>query len=458
MGRWRSTETQKWGDMLAPMSPDTPISGEAPTGRQVDGRPPMQPDGHVVEVDGRVVSPDDLVARVQALLARLDAEEKASESLPVTGLAALVAPVHEMRALHRGLHPPVVAAGGGPRRRVRALVKKVVRRTTSWYIEPRWQIQEELDAKAIDFSSEAYNSAYRAEAEIEHLRQQLGRIKLELVATTERLRQAHEKIADCADGLSQLRSTISHAAMEEEVRALSKEVTAILARFGVEGTTGADIDYVEFERRFRGESSVIVDGQRRYVAFFPPVGLTGPVVDIGCGSGEMLELLAAEGHDVIGVDLDPDMVAVCHEKGLSALVDDGIHFLSRAADNSLKGVFCAQVVEHLITPELEVLVRESRRALIPEGVLVVETINPRSSFAIGNHYYADTSHVRPVHPETLRYICEQVGFSKVQLEERSPHPALSLRAELPEGPIGEAIGSLLESVFGYQDYVIVATK
>jgi O-antigen chain-terminating methyltransferase len=88
----------------------------------------------------------------------------------------------------------------------------------------------------------------------------------------------------------------------------------------------------------------------------------------------------------------------------------------------------------------------------------VETINPRSSFALGNHFFADTSHVKPVHPETLRFICEQVGFSRVQLEERSPHPVMQHLGELGDGEVGEATRELLQSVFGYQDYAIVATK
>jgi hypothetical protein len=152
------------------------------------------------------------------------------------------------------------------------------------------------------------------------------------------------------------------------------------------------------------------------------------------------------------------MVEVCRENGLPAVVDDGIHFLSQIPDASLKGIFCAQVVEHLITPEMEQLVRLAHRTLRPGGVLVVETINPRSSFALGNHFYADTSHVRPVHPETLRFICEQIGFVRVELEERSPHPALALEADLPGGSVGDAVKQLLEQVFGYQDYVIVATR
>jgi 2-polyprenyl-3-methyl-5-hydroxy-6-metoxy-1,4-benzoquinol methylase len=172
----------------------------------------------------------------------------------------------------------------------------------------------------------------------------------------------------------------------------------------------------------------------------------------------MLELLRHDGQEVLGVDTDAGMVDVCTKKGLPAVVDDGIHFLSQAEENSLKGIFCAQVVEHLITPELEQLVRLALRALRTSGVLVIETINPRSSFAIGNHFYADTSHVRPVHPETLRFICQQVGFSRVQLEERSPHPTLALSDRLPDDALGEAVDELLRNVFGYQDYVIVATK
>ena len=433
------------------MSPDprTSSGGPASRGRGVP----------VVGVDWEVIPPDALTARVDALLARLDAGEALlPPSVPSTGLSGLVAPVHQMRALHGGLHPPELPPGGGPKGRVGRLVKKLVRRLTSWYVEPRWLVQEQLDAQAIDFSAEAYNSIWRIENELERLRQQNARLRLEAVATAERLRQIDAQVGFQAEGLADVQRTLSEAAAEGEVQALSKEVGAILARLGADGVSGAEIDYVEFEKRFRGDPTAIAESQKRYLSLFPPAALPEKVVDIGCGRGEMLELLAAEGHDVLGVDVDADMVAVCHEKGLPAVVDDGVHFLSRAPDASLKGVFCAQVVEHLLTVELENLVRQAWRALRLDGVLIVETVNPRSSYAIGNHYYADTSHVRPVHPETMRFICEQVGFSRVELEERSPHPALSLRDDLPEGPVGEAVQSLLENVFGYQDYVIVANK
>jgi O-antigen chain-terminating methyltransferase len=242
------------------------------------------------------------------------------------------------------------------------------------------------------------------------------------------------------------------------VRPLAKEINSILDRLGAIGTTGADIDYVGFEDKFRGGTDELRASQARYLSLFPPAADAGRIIDIGCGRGEMLSLLSEAGYEVMGVDTDADMVEACNSRGLPAVVDDGIHFLSRVDDGSLKGIFCAQVVEHLITPELEQLIVLAEEKLRRGGVLLIETINPRSSYAMGNHFYADTSHVRPVHPETLRYICEQAGFSTVDLEERSPHPLLALADGLPEGAVGEAVEVLLDNVFGHQDYIIVATK
>jgi O-antigen chain-terminating methyltransferase len=173
----------------------------------------------------------------------------------------------------------------------------------------------------------------------------------------------------------------------------------------------------------------------------------------------MLELLRNEGHDVLGVDSNSGMIEVCIGKGLPVVQDDGIHLLEQMEDKSLKGIFCLQVIEHLLTSELEKLISIAQQKLFVGGVLVMETINPRSSFALGNHFFADTSHVRPVHPETLCFICQKSGFGHVALEELSPHPLLKLADDLPEeGTVSTAVEALLTNVFGFQDYAIIATQ
>lgn len=411
----------------------------------------------MLDVDGHVVSAEALVKKVEGLVEAIDSGQKPAPSGQVAG-PALDEPIHFMRMIHREMHPPELAPGGGFGARVGTLAKRVVRRLTSWYVEPRWQLQQDLDAQSIEFASQAYNNVWRIDAELNELRRQIARLKLQVVAANERASRTRHELAVLRESAERQEELLKGVAMEDEVQPLSKEISALLDRLGAVGTTGAEIDYVEFEDRFRGDHGDLAKSQERYVSLFPPTLAEGTIVDIGCGRGEMLALLEREGHQVLGVDLDSGMVDVCKEKGLPAVVDDGIHFLSQVPTGTLKGIFCAQVVEHLITPELEQLVRLAFRALRAGGPLVMETINPRSSFALGNHFYADTSHVRPVHPETLRFICEQVGFRTVELEERSPHPTMDLKEDLPEGPVGQAVQSLLENVFGYQDYVIVATK
>jgi O-antigen chain-terminating methyltransferase len=247
---------------------------------------------------------------------------------------------------------------------------------------------------------------------------------------------------------------LNDVAKQDDVRFIAEQ----LERIGTSWSGGTEIDYVTFEDRCRGSSEELRKSQERYVSLFPQPGGIGKILDIGCGRGEMLELLTGAGYDVLGVDPDAGMIEVCRSKGLPVVQDNGIHLLEQTDDNSLKGIFCAQVIEHLLTSEVERLMQLAHQKLLVSGVLVVETINPRSLYALANHFFVDTSHVRPVHPETLRFICEQVGFSRVQLEERSAHPLLETADHLPEGEVGAAVGELLKSVFGYQDYAIVATK
>lgn len=243
-----------------------------------------------------------------------------------------------------------------------------------------------------------------------------------------------------------------------ELALLHAEVSTLLERLGIPSSSGADVDYAGFEDRFRGDSANLKVLQQDYLNFFPPPEAIGKIVDIGCGRGEMVEVLIQAGYEALGVDMDTGMVETCEAKGLPVLQDNAIHYLEGASEGSLKGIFCAQVIEHLLTSEIERFLVLSLERLRPGGVLVVETINPRSLHALGNHFFADLSHVRPVHPETLRFLCEQVGYSKVDLQERSLHPLAERAEHLGEVPLADEVAALLRGVYGYQDYAIVATK
>jgi 2-polyprenyl-3-methyl-5-hydroxy-6-metoxy-1,4-benzoquinol methylase len=133
-------------------------------------------------------------------------------------------------------------------------------------------------------------------------------------------------------------------------------------------------DYVGFEDRFRGNEEELKERQRTYLQYFQD---KENVLDIGCGRGEFLELLRECGIKARGVDLDLDMVLLCREKGLDVVMDDAFAHLTVLPDDSVGGVFAAQVIEHLHPRRVIELVRLCYRKLVPGGVLILETPNPK---------------------------------------------------------------------------------
>ncbi len=92
-------------------------------------------------------------------------------------------------------------------------------------------------------------------------------------------------------------------------------------------------DYRAFEDVFRGPEPFIRERQRYYVDL-----LRGhaPVLDVGCGRGEMLGLLAEADIPAVGVDLDPGMVDHALDQGLSVELGDALDYLETHPSGTLE--------------------------------------------------------------------------------------------------------------------------
>jgi O-antigen chain-terminating methyltransferase len=219
-------------------------------------------------------------------------------------------------------------------------------------------------------------------------------------------------------------------------------------------------DYFGFEERFRGPEDEIKDRHRRYLGYFPN---SGRVVDIGCGRGEFLELLRDAGVEADGIDLDLDMVLCCREKGLRVTHGDLFSWLGAQPDVSLGGVFGAQVIEHMRPEEVVQLVTLCHRKLATGGHLLLESVNPGSLSALAS-FYLDFTHVRPLHPEGMRFLFESVGFSGVEVRYSAFTPAALQLPDVPDilggavAPLVEAIRRLNGFLYGPGDYAVVGRK
>jgi O-antigen chain-terminating methyltransferase len=163
------------------------------------------------------------------------------------------------------------------------------------------------------------------------------------------------------------------------------------------------------------------------------------------------------------------MVQLCRDRGLEAKVGDLFAVLSGLPEGSLGGVVSFHVIEHLPAAALDRLVRLAYRALQTGGVLILETPNPLSVVVAARNFWLDPTHVRPVHPESLKLMYELAGFDPVERLDLRPFPESERLpeidlAKLPEEqrPLADQVNRLRdrldEVLFGYQDFGMVGKK
>jgi glycosyltransferase involved in cell wall biosynthesis/SAM-dependent methyltransferase len=175
------------------------------------------------------------------------------------------------------------------------------------------------------------------------------------------------------------------------------------------GGNGARGDlYVSFENIFRGPEELIKKRQRPYLEVLRK---HRPVLDLGCGRGEMLDLLREKGIRAVGIDSDPGMIARAAAKGHKVVQEDAVRYLAAQRDQSIGAIFSAQVIEHLPYETLLELLRLGRSKLKPGGVLIMETVNPHSHRALRT-FWVDPTHNKPIFPEVLVVLCREFGFDE----------------------------------------------
>jgi SAM-dependent methyltransferase len=172
------------------------------------------------------------------------------------------------------------------------------------------------------------------------------------------------------------------------------------------GMKHADGVYASFEDIFRGSEEFIRDRQRVYVE---RLRVCAPVLDVGCGRGEMLDLLRDHGIAASGVDLDSGMVERCVRRGHDVRHADALVYLAERGPGAFGAIFAAQFIEHLDYARLTDFLRLAHASLAPGGCLIVETVNPHSISALRT-FWVDPTHQAPLFPEVVVTLCGLHGF------------------------------------------------
>ena len=220
-------------------------------------------------------------------------------------------------------------------------------------------------------------------------------------------------------------------------------------------TRALDSFYLSFENRFRGTRAEIKKRLMFYLPFLASAqaGEKGrPILDLGCGRGEWLELLKENKLDARGVDLNSAMIAQCKEHGLDVIHRDAIDYMRSLRANSQGGVTGFHIIEHLPFETLMDFFREARRILKPGGIAIFESPNCKNLVVGAANFNIDPTHRNPVFPETAEFMLQSHGFERVRIEYLTPVADVKFDAGTKE------LAIVKDMLYGPQDFGIIAYK
>jgi SAM-dependent methyltransferase len=227
--------------------------------------------------------------------------------------------------------------------------------------------------------------------------------------------------------------------------------------FAGEARHRLDAMYVHFEDEFRGTREDIKECLQVYLPILADCGAGAPerpVLDIGCGRGEWLELLTANGLSAKGLDLNRIMIDECRRMGLDVEEAEALTHLRALPDGSLGALTGFHIIEHLPFDEVVALFDEALRVLAPGGVVIFETPNPANLQVAAQYFYIDPTHRNPLPSQTVSFMAEARGFCRVKV--LPLHPMPEFEADRPDRTAIDA--TLNKLLFGPQDFSVIGYR
>ncbi|GAA2340624.1 class I SAM-dependent methyltransferase [Saccharopolyspora halophila] len=129
------------------------------------------------------------------------------------------------------------------------------------------------------------------------------------------------------------------------------------------------------------------------------------VLDVACGPGLYAEALVARGAGVIGLDHSPRMIELCRQRVPSGEfhVHDLADPLDQLPDDSVDQVLFALALEYV--DDRTALLRELRRVLRPDGMLVLSRPHPTGDWLRHGGSYFDARVIEEVWSQGWRVRC-----------------------------------------------------
>jgi O-antigen chain-terminating methyltransferase len=216
-----------------------------------------------------------------------------------------------------------------------------------------------------------------------------------------------------------------------------------------------DALYLSLEDSFRGNPAEIKERLRVYLPLVEQAGVgsdTAPLLDIGCGRGEWLELLRETGVPAAGVDFNRALVAEGQRRGLLITESDVMAYLRGLPDESLGALTGFHIIEHLPLETLLALLDETVRVVRPGGLVIFETPNPENVLVGSCNFYFDPTHRNPLPAPIMKFLLESRGFNRVRIMRLNPSDAEPVKGDT------DLVKRFNQYFYGPMDYAVVGWK
>jgi SAM-dependent methyltransferase len=160
---------------------------------------------------------------------------------------------------------------------------------------------------------------------------------------------------------------------------------------------------------------------RHHVISRLPADREARVLDLGCGSGQLVALLHREGYGrVVGIDASSEQVAEARANGLTGVRQaDAFDFLE--SGEVFDAIIAIDVLEHFDQPGVLRLLDAIAGALHPGGRLIFRSPNAGSPF-FGRYRYGDLTHGTAFTASSVNQVLSATGFTDVEVFPTEPVP------------------------------------
>ena len=235
------------------------------------------------------------------------------------------------------------------------------------------------------------------------------------------------------------------AALDQKIETVAvrvRDLTNPVIQSGASAPRSDDIIYRRLEDSLRGDVDVA-----HYAALARD---HQPLLDVGCGRGELLDLCKAAGIEAHGFDTNERSVADLRARGVSADLSGVPECFTAIDAGSIGSIAALHVVEHLSVGGVFALFREAARVLRAGGLLMIETPNAEALAVSASDFWRDPTHLAP----------REHGFDVDEVRAIHPFPEGNrfIAADNDAPSVRALVDALNERLFGGQDARLVLRK